>query len=132
MEGITDDIFIEDIDVMPLALTIVLGTGCDGEVFSSTEPVSFSSFSESSSFAGGCWPSWWASWIRRCLQNNVSNYIPPAKEQTNKQKKKKKKKKKKKVDLLCKVIGARERFVTIRTRVRSFLGVSPHMPTRPS
>ena len=58
MVGTTDDIFIEDIDVMPLELTIVLGMGCDGEECSSTEPVSFSSFSKSSSFAGGCWPSW--------------------------------------------------------------------------
>lgn len=54
---------------MEVILTMLVGSdGSCGEKSSSAEPKSFSSFSKSSSWVdSGCWPSCWASWIRRCL-----------------------------------------------------------------
>lgn len=36
------------------------------------------------------------------------------------------------VSLLCKIIGAREGFAAVWAGVWAFLGMGPHVPTRPS
>ena len=58
---------MEVIDVM---LIMLVGMEVSsGDKSSSADPKSFSSFSRSSSLDDtGCWPSCWASWIRRCLR----------------------------------------------------------------
>lgn len=57
MLGIEEDNdIVEGIDVMPTTLTIELGIASPGDD-SLSDPSSFSSFSRSSSCAGGCWPS---------------------------------------------------------------------------